>query len=147
LHRRLSLLERQLWPMVERATTRERAFARAVTGWAAAGGASVEDLAKSCGVSARQLERLFEAQVGLRPKALSRVLRLRRLLATPERVAARGWAETAAEHGFADQSHLNREFKALTGVTPASYLRTMAMSDSSNPRRGPLAMMAADTFP
>ena len=31
------------------------------------------------------------------------------------------WAELAAEHGFYDQSHLNREFRDIAGVTPGAY--------------------------
>ena len=31
------------------------------------------------------------------------------------------WAEIAADLGYADQSHLSREFRAATGRTPSAY--------------------------
>jgi len=44
--------------------------------------------------------------------------------------ATRDWAATAAESGYADQSHLNREFAALAGESPTAWARRMALSDS-----------------
>jgi len=74
-------------------------------------------------VCERRLERAFGHAVGLGPKALTRVLRFRHALRAIGRVgrAPAGWAAVAAAAGYADQSHLIREFKALAGVTPARY--------------------------
>jgi hypothetical protein len=38
-------------------------------------------------------------------------------------VAHLGWVGPAAAGGYADQSHLHREFRALAGLTPAEALR------------------------
>jgi methylphosphotriester-DNA--protein-cysteine methyltransferase len=38
-------------------------------------------------------------------------------------VAEVGWAGLAAARGYADQSHLHREFRGLAGMTPAQALR------------------------
>jgi AraC-like DNA-binding protein len=77
----------------------------------------VGDLAAAVGFSERQLRRRFLAAVGYGPKTLQRVLRLRRFLATDSAVA--GLAAAAAGAGYADQAHLARECRALTGLTPA----------------------------
>jgi AraC-like DNA-binding protein len=93
----------------------------------------------SVGVSERQLERLFEERVGYGPKLFARIVRLQRSTAS---IAARSgsmasWASLAAECGYADQAHLIREFRALTGVTPRLYARERAMSEIDNPANDP----------
>ncbi|MEU7768805.1 helix-turn-helix transcriptional regulator [Nocardia sp. NPDC049190] len=77
-------------------------------------GWSVASIADAAGVGERTLHRRCSAAFGYGPKTLARVLRLQRALA-----AARGGlslAETAALAGFADQPHLSREVRALTGM-------------------------------
>lgn len=71
------------------------------------------------GLSTRQLHRRCLAAFGYGPKTLARVLRLQRALA----LAAGGvpFAETAARSGYADQPHLARDVKELTGL-PLSEL-------------------------
>jgi AraC-like DNA-binding protein len=75
----------------------------------------VSELAASLGFSERQLRRRFLTAVGYGPKTLQRVLRLRRFLAG---VGFDGLAGAAASAGYADQAHLARECRALTGLTP-----------------------------
>jgi AraC-like DNA-binding protein len=36
-------------------------------------------------------------------------------------------AEAAARTGFCDQSHLNRHFKRILGITPGKYVRRIPM--------------------
>jgi AraC-like DNA-binding protein len=80
---------------------------------------SLAELSQAAGLSAFRLNRVFSRIVGLAPHAyqvLLRVEKARKLLATGIRPAA-----AAAEAGFADQSHLNRHFRRITGVTPGEY--------------------------
>jgi AraC-like DNA-binding protein len=67
-------------------------------------------------VGARQLHRRSRTAFGYGPKTLSRVLRLQRALAVAGEGAS--YAEVAARSGYADQPHLTREVRALTGLTP-----------------------------
>jgi AraC-like DNA-binding protein len=86
-------------------------------------------LAETSRLSPRQFRRRFTAAVGLSPKELARIWRLRRCALAaldasgPE--AAR-WAELAAAHGFADQAHLVREFRHLLGLPPTAFARQFA---------------------
>lgn len=87
-----------------------------------AGRASVASIAAAVGIGERQLERLFAEHVGIRPKLLSRVVRMQRALG---QLSLQPLAQLEQAHaaGYADEPHLIREFKALTGVTPRSLLR------------------------
>jgi AraC-like DNA-binding protein len=78
----------------------------------------VDALADELGVSERQLRRRFQSAVGYGPKTLHRVLRLRAVM----RAGDRDLARAAADAGFADQAHLSREFRRLTGLTPREAL-------------------------
>ncbi|MDT0440182.1 helix-turn-helix domain-containing protein [Streptomyces doudnae] len=77
-------------------------------------GRPVAATADELGLGARQLHRRSLAAFGYGPKTLGRVLRLQRAL----RLARAGtpFARTAAESGFADQAHLARDVRELTGL-------------------------------
>jgi AraC-like DNA-binding protein len=80
-------------------------------------------LARESGYTRKHLAGLFVTQVGLTPKALSRVQRFRRalrLLGAPDRMP---WAALADQCGYYDQSHLTSEFRLFAGVTPAELAR------------------------
>lgn len=92
---------------------------------------SLETLAQAVGLSPFHLLRVFRRATGLPPHAWFRQLRLeqaRGLLKTGLAPAA-----VAAQLGFADQSHLTRQFKQAFGVGPAQYRRAqgqgMAMGE------------------
>jgi AraC-like DNA-binding protein len=99
--------------------------------WAARGELPVPAVAASVDLGERQLERLFEERVGYGPKTFARVARLQRAVDTiaQGRGTTMSWASFARTCGYADQAHLIREFRALTGVTPRVY----AMSEIDNP--------------
>ncbi len=63
----------------------------------------------------------FREQVGLTPKTAARVLRFRSLCRRLDAEPVR-WAEIAYDCGYADQSHLIREFRKLAGTTPTDFL-------------------------
>ncbi|MHA6785662.1 helix-turn-helix domain-containing protein [Pseudonocardia saturnea] len=82
----------------------------------------IADLAAALGISHAHLDREFVRVVGLTPRVLARILRLRRLL---EQVDVHGpvrWTTLAAEWGWFDQSHFIRDFTRHTGVTPSAYV-------------------------
>jgi AraC-like DNA-binding protein len=75
------------------------------------------DLGRLAGMSPRVLQRWFERYVGQPPRTYLRMVRFSDALADLPKTAG-GLADMAADHGFADQSHMAREFRALAG-TPA----------------------------
>ena len=82
----------------------------------------VDDLAAHAGVGARQLERLFQSEVGLSPKMLLRVTRFQQVLrALREGTSHSRWAAVAADCGFYDQSHFIRDFKSFVGMAPSAW--------------------------
>jgi AraC-like DNA-binding protein len=84
----------------------------------------VATLATVLEVGERRLHRRFTAAVGYGPKTFQRVLRLQRVLALARRQPRSGasGAMLAAAAGYADQAHLARELRALTGQTAAALL-------------------------
>jgi len=84
-------------------------------------GLPVAQVAARLGVSQSTLLRRFTAQVGLPPKRLARVRRLRRLLAAAHGRPGAGWAVAAAECGYFDQAHMIADFRALASMTPEQY--------------------------
>ena len=81
----------------------------------------VADLADAAGVSTRQLERVFQVQVGLSPKRFLRILRFQAALRAMHTGRRTPWVEVALSHGFYDQAHFSRDFKALAGTSPAAF--------------------------
>lgn len=83
---------------------------------------SVPELARAVGLGPRGLHRLMRERVGLAPK---RFLRIRRLHVALGRSlgAAPSWSRVALVSGYADQSHLVRDFQDLLGESPTAYLR------------------------
>ena len=82
------------------------------------GQTSVNQIAAHVGCSPRQLEREFRAHAGLSPKTLARVIRFQNLLWLVGEDALRQWSSVALDGGYADQSHMVREFREFTGQTP-----------------------------
>lgn len=83
-------------------------------------GARVADVADEVGYSRRRLTSLVRAECGLAPKDWQRIARFessRRL------IGRRPLAEVAARCGYSDQAHLSREWVALAGCPPTTWLR------------------------
>ncbi|ADW68324.1 helix-turn-helix domain-containing protein [Granulicella tundricola] len=90
---------------------------------------AVAKIAAGSAVSTRHLERLFHEQIGVSPKVFGRLLRLDHAL----ELAGSGsnWAEVANSCGYFDQSHLVRDFRAMTGATPLEFAALRAAPPQS----------------
>ncbi len=80
---------------------------------------SLEQLAALTNLKPLRLLRSFQRSIGLPPHAYLiqlRVTRAKELLKQGLSIA-----QVAFDTGFTDQSHLNRHFKRITGITPKQY--------------------------
>ena len=86
------------------------------------GRVAVADLREELGWSARRIVGEFREQIGMAPKALSRVLRFNRAVRLLGARGHDGLAEIALDCGYYDQPHLNRDFRQFAGTSPTAYL-------------------------
>lgn len=110
------------------------------------GVSSVEVVARAVGRSVRQVERLFKDEVGISPRELRRVLRFARAVRAFR--GGEGWgAGLALDLGYYDQSHMIREIRRFSRVTPGQlaslgagltglFALPLPMSGPSNPQKG-----------
>jgi AraC-like DNA-binding protein len=127
--RRFAVLDTFLLDRLEhgRRPADEVAFAwRRLTG--TRGAVPIGALAEEVGWSRRHLVAKFRQQIGLPPKTMARILRFEHLLGRLRAGAPAGWTRLAAECGYYDQSHLNRDFREFAGTTPSDYLARMVTS-------------------
>ena len=127
---RLGVLQRALLGGRRRHATSEPA----VHAWRSlvlgTGRITVRAVALDTGLSERRLQQLFHGEVGLSPRTWRRLARLHGCI-RGLRVSRASWAALAADHGYYDQPHMIREFRALCGCTPAEFVRE-GISHSSN---------------
>ncbi|MCC4315126.1 AraC family transcriptional regulator [Streptomyces malaysiensis subsp. malaysiensis] len=103
-------------------------------------------MAEEVGWSRKRLSARFRSQLGITPKHAARLVRFdhaAHLLA-----AGHAPADVATVSGYVDQSHLHREVKAFTGLTPTAVAAApwLAIDDvawpASAPVRRPSAVIA-----
>jgi AraC-like DNA-binding protein len=75
------------------------------------------EAARTAEMSLRSLQRWCRAEIGLTPQAYLRLLRLDRAMRRIQSPGAQ-LAGEAAELGYADQPHMNRDFRDLAHSTP-----------------------------
>jgi len=88
----------------------------------------VDLVATRLGLRRRSLEQAFRHHVGLPPGTVARIARFQRaagMLAGPVPLA-----RVAADCGYADQPHLTREVRAMSGCTPAELRRHLHLAQS-----------------
>ncbi len=85
-----------------------------------AGQIPMAQLSHSTGLSARQFERRFTRQVGLRPKLYSRIARFEAALDNKMRSPGKSWISVAHDFGYHDQMHLIHDFRELSGEAPCA---------------------------
>lgn len=84
-----------------------------------AGQTRVDDLIKLTGISASQLQRHFNEQVGLSPKGYGRLIRFDQALVARRRAPERSWTSILHDLGYFDQAHFIREFHTFAGISPS----------------------------
>lgn len=85
---------------------------------------SIDDVARRCGQSVRQLQRRFKAAFGIPPQEFlmkTRILAAQRLLESTSENAS----EIARRSGFLDASSFSQHFRRHTGLSPTAYQKRM----------------------
>ena len=114
---RVTIGEALVRDLVKTGDAGARRFVRQVDGWLAASPSPEMDvLVDLAGLSRRQVERKCKALYGVPPKLLAR--KYRALRAASAMLATSDPLDDALERGFYDQSHMIREVKQFTGLTP-----------------------------
>ena len=118
----LQALEQELRSRLARPLLIHPAVAQALAdpahGWGFSRISHVQQLA---GYSPKHFIALFRDAVGLTPKHYYRIKRFDMALQMMTDGARSSLAELAASLGYADQSHLIREFREFAGITPTQY--------------------------
>lgn len=93
----------------------------------------VAQLCADTGLTTRSVQRLFTEHVGCPPKWAIRIYRLND---AAQQLAAEGrvdYAGLAVRLGYSDQSHFIRDFRTVTGQSPAEYARTARPAPEREP--------------
>jgi AraC-like DNA-binding protein len=90
------------------------------------GAGTLNGLAQQVALSPRRLTTLFRAETGLSPKQAARLMRFEHAKTTVVRALTAGappnLAQIAADCGYYDHSHLVRDFRQYTDVSPTAWL-------------------------
>ncbi len=88
----------------------------------------IESVAKALGLSRRQLERLFRKHLNMSPHTVAQELRLQNSLHAVL-LDHFPMAQIALDHGFSDQAHFSRIFRARYGKSPSAMRKNPHKTD------------------
>lgn len=99
----------------------------------------ISDIAKKFEIEDSSLIRTFTRVVGLSPRNLSNLMRMRNLLSRLDVTKQIDWTTVALDNGWFDQAHFINSFKRHTGCTPTQYItaqRTILNPDEAGEAAG-----------
>jgi AraC-like DNA-binding protein len=99
------------------------------------GALSIRALSDHIGISHNHLLTQFKRMVGITPKALARLHRLKHVLRLVDPTQPVDWALIAQQSGFYDQAHFNHDFVAFLGHSPTDYLQLRRKLHAADPER------------
>lgn len=85
------------------------------------GAIEVEELAGRACLSRKQYERCFRELVGAGPKQFLRIIRFQNAINIKQTESSLSLTSLAHRAGYFDQSHLIKEFRAISGYSPGAY--------------------------
>ena len=91
----------------------------------------LEQLSKHLPISRRQLERIFQLEVGFSPNQLKQLHRVKIARTLISQRPEQSLTDIGQDAGFYDQAHFIRHFHKITGQTPGEY-RQRKMSQTYN---------------
>ncbi|HEX7981604.1 MAG TPA: helix-turn-helix domain-containing protein [Gemmatimonadaceae bacterium] len=130
---RIQVIERRLIALLSRNERPDAVAAAANRLFVRHGGQRISSMASECGLSLRQFERRFVAQVGVPAKFYARVTRFNAALDQKLRHPDRAWSRIASDHHYHDQMHLVHDCRALTGESPTGLLTRLNAEPAFHP--------------
>ena len=97
------------------------------------GRVALAELGALAGLGERQLQRRFAEVVGISPRMLAVVVRLRRVFEALRDAPWSSWSERAQAAGFFDHPQMARDFRRLLGSAPRSGRRAAAAWRPASP--------------
>lgn len=89
------------------------------------GQVQVGEVAKKVGYSDRQLNRLFQNQIGMNVKNYLRLARFNYVLRSIQ-LSTSFFSLLSQEAGYYDQAHFDKDFKQISGISPKQYQQNMS---------------------
>ncbi len=80
------------------------------------------EISKREKVSMRSIQRIFSEEIGLSPKEFSRIIRFRKMVENLYKSPEINLYDLAYNFNYTDPSHLLKDFKYFTGLTPANFI-------------------------
>ncbi len=99
---------------------------RALLGRLPAHDSQVRTVAADLGITERTMRRRCNELFGYGPKTFARIMRFQRFMASLRRADRLPLAALAGLCGYADQAHLSREVRRLSGLTPTAIVGQLA---------------------
>ncbi|MCC8958000.1 AraC family transcriptional regulator [Bradyrhizobium sp. Pear77] len=119
---RIAAAENWFGMMLERSAPDDRIGEASRSLLTARGNVRIDTLVKQSGLSPRQFQRRFTAQVGLSPKLYARTTRFDHALTAHRNQPAKPWTNIIHDAGYYDQAHFIRECHALVGLRPSQFI-------------------------
>jgi AraC-like DNA-binding protein len=120
--KRVCIIEDFLLRLLTPSCERDRFTLAADRVFAAHGVVRIADIAMQAGLSQRQFERGFVAEMGCSPKLYARVARFQTALDIKIAWPRRSWMEIAHSLCYHDQMHMVHDFQTLTGSSPDRFM-------------------------
>jgi AraC-like DNA-binding protein len=89
------------------------------------GDVQVRELEAETGYSFRYIDKVFHSHMGVSPKAYCKFIRFQNFLHRMNTQGGQTLVNFAVDAGYYDHSHMLRDFKAFTSLSPQQYKRTI----------------------
>ncbi|MEZ0004800.1 AraC-like DNA-binding protein [Flavobacterium sp. 28YEA47A] len=98
-----------------------------------AGEASIEQLAAKHHTSRQNIARQFHIHIGKTPSEFKKIQRFRETMAKNTELANKDKSKGTLSYDstFYDQSHLIKDFKAFTGLTPKAFFKSVSLQENA----------------
>ena len=124
LHARRHLLSNDVRVRIQQASIADLPVIVACRALAIEPRLEMDTLARRLNWNARTMRRRFIAACGYGPKHFQRIMRLQSAIHAMQEARPPSLVSVAVGSGYADQAHMTRDFRSITGFTPTDYIAT-----------------------